>query len=325
MSGQRLLVSGMGGELGSLVASLLENEPWVGSLCGIDVDPPRRRLRRAEFHRIEPADRERIVDVVTAFDPHVLIHLAVWEPDARAGTAHAKRFTADATTAFLGAAAECPSLEGIVVRSGIELYGRNRHALTRPDETVAPDPTSEYGRMVERIEATAQAVAARIGVAVGALRLAPVLGRHVPSPLGRLLRQSAVPFSVLADPPFTVVEDADAARAFVAAAHRRLDQPVNVVAPGAITGLQAVLRGKRLPLPLVGPEWAITRRLSHVLGAPIPDHVMEVLHRGRLADGSRAAEVLGVTPTTPTVEVIDQLYAWPSVVRVVKPAGKAVA
>ena len=325
MSGQRLLVSGMGGELGSLVASLLENEPWVGSLCGIDVDPPRRRLRRAEFHRIEPADRERIVDVVTAFDPHVLIHLAVWEPDARAGTAHAKKFTADATTAFLGAAAECPSLEAIVVRSGIELYGRNRHSLTRPDESVAPDPTSEYGRMVERIEATAQAVAARIGVAVGALRLAPVLGPHVPSPLGRLLRQPAVPFSVLADPPFTVVEDADAARAFVAAARVRLDQPVNVVAPGAITGLQAVLRGKRLPLPLVGPEWAITRQLSHLLGAPIPDHVMEVLHRGRLADGSRAAELLGVSPTTPTVEVIDQLFAWPSVVRIVKPAGKAVA
>ena len=302
VNGRRVLVSGMGGELGSLVASLLENEPWVGSLSGIDVDPPRRRLRRAEFHRIEPANRERIVDVVTAFDPHVLIHLAVWEPDARASTAHAKAFTADATTAFLGAAGECPSLESI-----------------------APDPTTEYGRMVERIEATANAVAARIGVAVGALRLAPVLGRHVPSPLGRLLRQPAVPFSLLADPPFTVVEDTDAARAFVAAARVQLQQPVNVVAPGAITGMQAILRGKRLPLPLVGPEWAMTRQLSHLLGAPIPDHVMEVLHRGRLADGSRAIELLGVAPTTPTVDVIDQLFAWPSVVRIVKPAGKAVA
>ena len=90
MRGQRVLVSGMGGELGSLVASLLESEPWVGSILGIDVDPPRRRLRRSEFHLIEPSDRERIVDVVTRFDPHVLIHLAVWEPDARAGTTLAK-------------------------------------------------------------------------------------------------------------------------------------------------------------------------------------------------------------------------------------------
>lgn len=324
MRGQRLLVSGMGGELGSLVASLLEDEPWVGSLCGIDVDPPRRRLRRAEFHRIEPSDRERIVDVVTAFNPHVLIHLAVWEPDARAGTAHARQFTADATTAFLGAAGECPSLESIVVRSGIEIYGRSRHSLTRPDESVHPEPTSPYGEMVERIERVAQSVASRIGVAVGAVRLAPVLGPHVPSPLGRLLRQPVVPFSILADPPFTVVRDDDAARAFVAAARRRLAEPVNVVAPGAVTGLQAILRGGRLPMPLVGPEWAITRRMSHLFGAPIPEHVLEVLHRGRLADGDRAIELLGVTPTASTPEVIDRLFAWESVVRVTK-APRAVA
>lgn len=315
----------MGGELGSLVASMLEQEPWVGSLCGIDVDPPRRRLRKAEFHRIEPSDRERIVDVVTAFDPHVLIHLAVWEPDARAGTARARTYTDDAATAILAAAAECPSLEGIVVRSGIEIYGRSRHSLTRPDESVAPGPTSEYGRMVARIETVAHAVAERIGVAVGALRLAPVLGPHVPSPLGRLLRQPAVPFSLLADPPFTVVEDADAARAFVAAAKVRLHQPVNVVAPGAITGLQAILRGNRIPLPLVGPEWAITRQLSYLFGAPIPEHVLEVMHRGRLADGSRALGVLGVTPSASTAEVIDRLFAWESVVRITKNPVEAVA
>jgi UDP-glucose 4-epimerase len=309
----------MGGELGSLVASLLEAEPWVGQLVGIDVDPPRRRLRRAEFHRIEPSDRERIVDVVTTFDPHVLIHLAVWEPDARAGTAHARQFTADATTAMVGAAAECPSLEAIIVRSGIEIYGRRSNSLTRPDETVTVHPTSDYGRMVQSVEDAANAAAARVGVAAGALRLAPVLGPHVPSPLGRLLRQPVVPFSALADPPFTVVEDADAARAFVAAAKCRLDRPVNVVAPGAVTGLQAVLRGRRIPLPMVGPEWAITRRLSHLLGAPIPDHVLEVMHRGRLADGALAMDVLGVAPTTSTPDVIDRLYAWPSVVRVPSP------
>ncbi|MCU1361157.1 MAG: hypothetical protein JWN99_2446, partial [Ilumatobacteraceae bacterium] len=139
---------------------------------------------------------------------------------------------------------------------------------------------------------------------------------HVPSPLGRMLRQPVVPFSVLADPPFAVVADADAARAFVAAAHRHLDQPVNVVAPGAITGLQALRRGRRVPLPLIGPEWAITRVLSHSFGVPIPDHVMELMHRGRLADGGLAGQVLGISPALATAGVIDGLFAWPSVVRV---------
>ncbi len=306
----------MGGELGSLVAAKLEAEPWVGALVGIDVDPPRRRLRKAEFHLLQPSQRDRIVEVVTKFNPHVVINLSVWEPDARAGLAHARKFTADATTAIIGAAAECPALEGMVVRSGIEVYGRERNAPTRPNESAPLHPTSEYGHMLADIERQAREVGRRVGIAVGKLRLAPVLGKHVPSPLGRLLRQPLVPYSMLADSPFAVIEDGDAARAFVAAAARRLDEPVNVVAPGAITALQAILRGRRVPVPLVGPEWRIASRLSHMLGVPIPDHVVELMHRGRLADGSKALEALGFAPTLSTPAVIDHLYAWESVVRI---------
>ena len=329
MRGQRVLVSGMGSELGSLVASLLEAEPWVGSLEGIDVDPPRRRLRTAVFHRIDPSDRPRVVDVVTAFNPHVLIHVAVWEPDARVNTATARRLTQDAATSILGAAAECPALSHVVVRSAAEIYGRGRGSLTRPDEDAPCVPTSEFGRMAAQIESTAHAVGSRIGVTIGAVRLAPVLGPHVPSPLGRLLRLPAVPFSLLADPPFAVIRDLDAATALVAAARVGLAQPVNVTGPGAITAWQAIRRGRRLPLPNIGPEWAITRRLSHLVGAPVPDHVVETLHRGRLIDGGRAHAMLGVSPATATPAVIDSLYAWPSVVHVTRAvhalAGEGVA
>ncbi len=306
----------MGSELGSLVAVKLEAEPWVGSLVGIDADPPRRRLRKAEFHLLKPSQRERIVEVVTAFNPHVLINLSVWEPDARAGLRDARAFTADAAIAIIGAAAECPALESIVFRSGIEVYGRGRGTRTRPDETAPLHPTSEFGKMLTSLEQQTAVLAGRSGLAIGTLRLAPVLGKHVPSPLGRLLRQPVVPYSVLADSPFAVVQDGDAADAFVTAAARRLNEPLNLVAPGAITTLQAALRGRRIPLPLIGPGWGLTGRLSHMLGAPIPDHVIEVMHRGRLADGSRALDVLGSGPTNSTSQVIDHLYAWESVVRI---------
>lgn len=316
MPGQRVLVSGMGSELGSLVAVKLEAESWVGSLVGIDADPPRRRLRKAEFHLIAPSQRERIVDVVTAFNPHIIINISVWEPDARAGLHDARQFTADAAVAIIGAAAECPALESFVTRSGIEVYGRSRGTPTRPDETAPVNPTSEFGKMLANLEQQSTVLAGRAGHALGTLRLAPVLGKHVPSPLGRLLRQTIVPYSVLADAPFAVVQDGDAANAFVAAAARRLNEPLNVVAPGAITTLQAALRGRRIPMPLLGPGWGLAARLSHLFGAPIPDHVVEVMHRGRLADGSRALEVLGFSPANSTSQVIDHLYAWESVVRV---------
>ncbi len=315
MAGRRVFVSGVGGELGTLVASLLEAESWVGSLAGVDADPPRRRLQRTTFHRISADDHDRIVDVVTAFNPHVLVHIGVWEPDARASPRAAATLTDQAAVSILGAAAECRALDSVVVRSGIEIYGRGPGALTRPSEDAPLRPTSEWGRTVAEIERTAASVGQRVGVAVGAVRLASVLGPHVPSPLGRLLRQPVVPFNALTDPPFAVIERRDAARAIVAAAKHQLSSPVNVVAPGAITCLHAIRRGRRIPMPLVGPQWWIARQLSHLTGAPIPDHIGETLTRGRLADNSRMIDLLGFSPATSTTEVIDQLYRWPSITR----------
>jgi UDP-glucose 4-epimerase len=323
MAGRRVLVSGMGGDLGSRVASLLEAESWVGELTGLDVDPPRRRLHRASFHLVKPNEHDRIVELVTAFDPHVIVHLAVWEPFSRADPAKARRLTDEAAVSFLGAAAECRTLESIVVRSGTEVYGRARAAPSRPDESADVQPTCDYGRMLAAIEQTADSIGRGAGVAVGAIRMGTVLGPHVPSPLGRVLRMPAVPFSLLADPPFAVVEDVDVAAAFVAAARRRLAAPVNVVARGAITTLQAARRGRRVPIPLIGPEWRVATFISGLLGAPVPDHVIELFHRGRLADNSRMEELLGFGPAATTVQVVDKLYAWPSVIHV--PARRAAA
>jgi UDP-glucose 4-epimerase len=324
MRGKRVLISGMGSELGSLVASLLEAEPWVGELSGIDIDPPRRRLRKSAFHRIEPHERSRMVDVVTEFDPHVLIHLAVWEPDARASTRHAKRLTDEYAAAIFGAARECPSLRQIVVRSAAEAYGRGRDAPPEPDESVKLQPTSSFGEMAVQIEQAASELGADRGFDVGILRLAPVLGPHVPSPLGRLLRLPVVPYNLLGNPAFAVVRDTDAASAFVAAARVGLNEALNIVADGDISAWQALRRGNRVPLPLVGPEWSLIRRLSTVAGAPVPDHVSELLTHGRLVNGERARTVLGFRPQHSTVDVIDRLYAWPAVVRVTKPLLKAV-
>jgi UDP-glucose 4-epimerase len=313
----------MGGELGSRVAKLLEDEPWVGSLEGIGVDPPRPRLRRAVFHRIVAGEHERTVAEITRFNPHVVVHIAVWEPYSRAAPATARQLTDDAAISILGAAAECRALESIIVRSGLSVYGRRRNSVTRPDERVAPQPTSEYGRTLLDIEQTARSIGDRVGVSVGTLRLASVLGPHVPSAIGRLLRLPVVPYSALADPPFAVIHQHDAAEAFVAAARARVDEPLNIVAPGAITATQAIRRGRRIPAPIVGPQWALARAASYLAGAPVPDHTLEMLTRGRLADNARAAELLGFAPATTTSDVVDQLYRWPSVIHT--PAKRAVA
>jgi len=314
-TGRRVLITGMGGQLGSLVASELEKEPWVASITGIDADPPRRRLNRCEFHRVDAADAERTRTLVKAINPHVLIHLAVWEPDARATPRHAETFTRDAANSVFEAAKTCSALQHVVLRSGLEVYGRSGGRPDVPDDDAPTSPTTLYGRMLVELEDRAHAAFASTKADVTALRLAPVVGPHIPSPLGRLLRLPFVPFNLLKPPLFSVLHEDDAARAFILASQRTIGVPINIVGPGSISGFSVVRRSRHIPLPLVGPEWVITRRIAHLFGAPVPDHVMEVLHHGRRGISSRCEEFLDWEPQMSTEEVIDSLFTWEGVVR----------
>jgi nucleoside-diphosphate-sugar epimerase len=140
-----------------------------------------------------------------------------------------------------------------------------------------------------------------------------------PSPLVRLLRLPAVPVNALSltalEPAeFCLLDVEDAATAFVLALRRRLDGVVNVVGEGSITPYAAARLGGRFPVPILPFGWVPTRALSRVVGTPVPAHLHELLTRGRLADGSRAAELLGAAPTRTTADVVAALYDWAPVV-----------
>lgn len=309
----RVLITGMGGELGTRVALLLEEQKSIEAIAGLDIDPPRRRLRRTEFHRVDPRDRARMVQRVREFEPTCVVHLGVYEPNARSTPRGAADRTAAGSIAALGAAAESGTLESIVVRSGLEIYGRRRNSATRPDESVAPDPTTAFAHSLLHTESVASAAAAAADVPVTALRFASLVGPHFPSPLGRYLRMPAVPVSALNDSPFSLLHQEDAAQSILAAVKAKHDGPLNVVGPGAVTALQAARLGNRLPIPTMGPGWRLARRVAELAGAPVPDHVFEMLTRGRTADGSQARSALDFEPRFRTPDVVRDLFEWASV------------
>ncbi len=320
----RVLVTGMGGELGTRVAQLLEARSDVDEVAGIDFVPPRRRLRRAEFRRIDPRNRDRVVEFVQEYAPSVVAHFGVYEPASRMSPASAAERTELSTVAALSAAARAGSLEYVVVRSGLEVYGPRVSAASVPDEAVPPAPGSPYGKTLLGVEA----MAARLGrhhlFPVGALRYAPVVGSHVPSPLGRLLRLPAVPVPAFSDPPFSLLHPDDAAEAMVAAIARRVAGPLNVVGPGAATPWQAALLGGRVPVPVAPPLWRWAARAAELAGAAMAPHMVELLRHGRTGSGSRAVSVLGMGDLRPTQQVLQELYEWAQVVPLVT-AAEAVA
>lgn len=312
MTLRRVFITGLGGHLGTSVAMNLDRRSGV-KVLGADIDPPRRHLRNAEFHRVPPEDSERLNKLITGFDPTHIVHMGIYEPHARSrpGDAHARSLSA--TEAVFRAAADCPSLERVVARSGIEVYGRRRGSPLGPDEDSAVDPTSPFGQTLRDVEEISRSFERDTGVATTQLRFAPIVGPHIPSPLGRYLRMLVVPVAVQPDLPFCLLHIDDMTAATVAALQTDCSGPLNIVAPGAVSGSQAVRLGGRIPAPVIGPGWVLSRALTGLVGSPLPQHGMELLTRGRTADGSRAQRLLDWAPRYTTPEVVKDLYQWASV------------
>ena len=193
----------MGSELGTRVANLLEVDRSI-EIVGVDSDPPRRRVRHADFHRVDPLDRARMRALIREVDPTELVHLGVFEPNARVGATTAATWTdAVAAATFDTLERLGGSVERIVVRSGIEVYGRRRGSPLRPDETVPRSPTSPFGRTLALLERRAVEAGRVLDVPVTLLRCGPIVGSHLASPLGRYLRLPVVPFGVF-DAPFSL-------------------------------------------------------------------------------------------------------------------------
>jgi UDP-glucose 4-epimerase len=237
--------------------------------------------------------------------------------------ASARERTDACTAATLNAASSTGALEYVVLRSGLEVYGPPTGRVSVPDEDAVPAPTTPYGRSLLAVEAAAKGVALRSGVPVGALRYAPVLGSHVPSPLGRLLRLPVVPVSAISDPPFSLLHPDDAAFAMVEAIERRLDGPCNIVGPGAATPWQAARLGGRVPVPVLPGLWGAVGRASEVMGAALAAHVVDLIRHGCTGDGSRARDELGLTRLTPTQDVLRELFDWADVVAIARAGEQA--
>jgi UDP-glucose 4-epimerase len=308
----RVLVTGMGGELGTQVATALGGHPRVEAVVGLDIHPPRRRIPNSEFHRIDPRNRPRTVEVVRAFEPTAVVHLGIYEPHARSTPTAAIERTAAGTIAVLGTAIECGTVDRIVMRSGIEVYGRRRGSATRPDEGTPLQPTTGFGRSLYHAERIARSTAASVDVPLAMLRFAPLCGPHLASPVGRYLRLPVVPVS-MAGLPFSLLHQDDAAAAVVRALEVGHDGPVNVVGPGAVVAWQAARLGGRVPVPIAGPAWLFARLAAELAGSPLPDHVRELLVRGRVADGGHQRDALDVVPQHTTTDVVKHLYEWASV------------
>lgn len=288
-------VTAASGPVGRELLALLDADPRVGTILGVDVVEPDMPPASLEFRVADPRDPV-LASVLRGAD--VIVHLAGWVPEpvsedvAFARSVHGTRNVL--------AAAEAVGARGVVHLSTAMVYGAH------PDNPVplgeqarlrasADAPAAYHALLAEELVAAFRAE--HPGVDVAVLRPATILGGHVDSPATRLLEALRVPGVAGYDPPLQFADVADVAEALRLAASEGLDGAFNVAPDGWLTTEEAEhVAGRRLLRLPETPALGAVSALHRLVGAELaPGELTYLMHpwvvdAGRLASHGWRAE-----------------------------------
>jgi UDP-glucose 4-epimerase len=287
----RVLITGIGTFWGGRLAQVVERDPAVEVVVGLDTRSPSVPLERTEVVRADSSYSilSRLVRA-TEVDTVLHTHLAV---DSTATRSRAMHETNVIGTMNLLAAAGAPgsSVRKMVVKSSTLVYGsgprdpntfREEMGRSGPARTAVERSLLEVeGYLSDFAEDHPQTV-------VTVLRFSNVLGPDVHTPLSRALRLPVVPEIFGFDPRLQFTHQDDVLGALCHAALTDVPGMFNVAGDGRLTwGDVCAIVGKRrvaLPPYLTG---AAARTLSRLGFVDLPPETLDLLRFGRGVDNAR--------------------------------------
>jgi UDP-glucose 4-epimerase len=309
VSGRRVLITGVGSHIGTLLAEQLDADPEVEYVAGLDTRRPRRRLERAEWIEADIRDPE-VGRVVPRLEVDTLVHeQIVRQPGPGMSSRAMHDINVIGSLQLLAACEKADTLRTIVVRGSAGVYGAEPHApqFFGEEMTRLFPLRTRFQRDVAEIENYFETYARRhAGVSCTMLRYQPAIGPSLDTQISRYLSQPACPTYLGFDPRIQLVHERDALDALVAAVKRPVRGAVNVAGPGTI-GLARMIRLAGRPVlpiagPLFGPITAAGRRVG--LGSYSEDF-RRLLRYGRGVDTTRLVEEIGYEPRYSTVGAVE--------------------
>ncbi|MEA2366715.1 MAG: UDP-glucose 4-epimerase [Thermoleophilaceae bacterium] len=308
MAGRRVLITGVGSQVGSLLAARLDQDPDVEHVAGLDTRRPKVALERLEFIEADIRDR-RIAELIPATRVDTLVHeQIVRQPGPGMSSRAMHDINVMGTLQLLAACERVPTLGTIVVRGSAGVYGAEPHApqfFTEEMARMYPLRT-RFQRDVAEIETYFDTYAGRhSGVSCTMLRYQPAIGPGLRTQITRYLSQPVCPTYMGFDPRIQLVDIDDALEALVAAVKNPVQGAVNVAGPGTI-GLARMIRlaGKRA-LPIASPLFGAVTSTGQRLGLDAQsEDFQRLLRYGRGVDTRRLTEEIGYTPVHSTVDAV---------------------
>jgi UDP-glucose 4-epimerase len=311
--GRVVLVTGVARYLGGHLVRLLNDEPGVDRVIGIDVVPPRADLGRAEFVRADIRN-PIIAKVISAAEVDTVVHMSVTStPTGAGGRASLKELNVIGTMQLLAACQKAPSVRRLVVKSTTTVYGASPGDPALFTEGTEPKvaPRSGFAKDAVEVESYVRGFSRRrADVDVAVLRFANFIGPRIDSPFVALFSMPVIPTILGYDARLQFVHEADGLEVLRRAAMAEHRGIFNVAGEGVLLLSQAARRSGRPTFPVPVPA-------AHTLGSALrragvinlSEELLHYLTHGRAVDVSRLKQTFGFTPRFSTAAAFDDFLA----------------
>ncbi len=307
--GRVVMVTGVSRYLGGRFTQLLQADPDISRVIGVDVVPPKADLGDAEFVRADIRNPV-IGKVIARAEVDTVVHMAVLAtPLDAGGRAMMKEINVIGTMQLLAACQKAPSVRKLVVKSSTAVYGSSPQDPAMFTEDLEPNAMARSGYAKDSVEVEGYVrgfARRRPDVAVTTLRFANFVGPRVTTPLTSYFSLPVVPTVLGFDPRMQFVHERDGLEVLWRSTLGDHGGTFNIAGDGVMTLSQAIHRAGRpsVPLPHPAAPW-IGQGLRRLGLADFSAEQIRFLTYGRVVDTSRMRDVLGFTPRYSTREAFD--------------------
>ncbi len=194
--GRVVMVTGVSRYLGGRFTQLLQADPDIARVIGVDVVPPKTDLGDAEFVRADIRNPV-IGKVISQAEVDTVVHMAVLAtPLDAGGRAMMKEINVIGTMQLLAACQKAPSVRKLVVKSSTAVYGSSPQDPALFTEDLEPNAMARTGYAKDSVEVEGYVrgfARRRPDVAVTTLRFANFVGPKVHTPLTSYFSLPVVP------------------------------------------------------------------------------------------------------------------------------------
>ena len=316
-----VLVTGVSRYLGGRLAYLLQENPEIDRVIGVDVIPPDSDMGRAEFVRADIRNAV-IAKVIKAADVDTVVHMNVIATPVGGGSRSAmKEINVIGSMQLLAACQRAPSVKQLVVKSSTRVYGVSAKDPAMFTEDMEPNQLPRTGFPKDNVEVEGYVrgfARRRPDVAISLLRIANILGPAMDTRLTRYFSLPVVPTVLGFDGRLQFCHEDDALEALLRCALNEHAGTFNIAGDGLMLLSQAIARAGRVNAPMPAPLASLTRNAMRRFGLiDSSAEQIDFLKYGRGVDTTRMKEVLGFDPAYTTEQTFESFVSARQLSRVI--------